>query len=67
MARYSEAQNKAAQKYLKENYDVVSFRVPKGIREKYNEYAKSKGLSLTQLLVKLIEDDMEKGDADNEK
>lgn len=59
MAKYTEAQNKAAQKYLKANYDVVSFRVPKGTREKYNEYARSKGLSLTQLFVKLIDEDMQ--------
>lgn len=60
MSRYTEAQNKAAQKYLKANYDVVSFRVPKGTRDKYNEYAKSQGLSLTQLFVRLIEEDMNK-------
>ena len=57
MARkYSEAQNKATQKYIKNTYDTISFRVPKGDREKYKALAESKGLSLTQLIVKLLED-----------
>ena len=59
-AKYTEAQNKATQKYLKTNYDQLSIRVPKGKREEYKNYAVSKNISLAQLIVDLIEKDMKK-------
>ena len=55
---YSQAQNKAIQRYIKANYDQVSFRVPKGKKEEYLKHAEAKGIGLTQLLVDLIEADM---------
>lgn len=59
MARkYSEAQNKATQKYIKNNYDTITVRVPKGMREKYNAYADSKNTSLSKLIIDLLNKDM---------
>lgn len=59
MAKYSEAQNKATQKYIKAAYDTITVRVPKGMREKYNNHAESKNTSLTKLIVQLLNKDME--------
>lgn len=61
MAKYTEAQNKATQKYIKAAYDTITVRVPKGMREKYNNHAESKNTSLTKLIVNLLEDDIKKG------
>lgn len=56
--KYSEAQNKATQKYIKKAYDTITVRVPKGMREKYNAHAESKDTSLTKLIVELLNKDM---------
>ena len=60
MARYSEAQNKASQKYIRNNYDDIKLRVPKGQREIYKAHAESKGTSLNKLVIDLLEKDMGK-------
>lgn len=60
MARYSEAQNKASQKYIRNNYDDIKLRVPKGQRDIYKAHAESKGTSLNKLVIDLLEKDMEK-------
>ena len=57
-AKYTEAQNKATQKYPKTNYDQLSIRIPKGKREEYKNYATSKKVSLAQLITDLIEADI---------
>ena len=57
--KYSEAQNRATQKYIKSAYDTITVRVPKGMREKYNSHAERKNTSLTKLIVELINKDME--------
>ena len=58
MARYTEAQNKATQKYVKNNYDDIKIRVPKGKREIYKAHAESQGKSLNQLVIDLLDKDM---------
>lgn len=58
-AKYSEAQNKATQKYIKNAYDTITVRVPKGMRDKYNAHAESKDTSLTKLIIDLLNNDME--------
>lgn len=59
MARYSEAQNKSTQKYIKANYDDIKVRVPKGKREIYKAHAESKGKSLNQLIIELLDKSIE--------
>ena len=57
--KYSEAQNKATQKYIKKAYDTLTVRVPKGMRDVYNAHAESKGTSLNKLVIDLLNKDME--------
>lgn len=59
MARYTEAQNKATQKYISKAYDQFSVRVPKGKREIYKAHAEAQGKSLNQLVIELLDKDME--------
>lgn len=64
MARYTTAQNKATQKYIKNNYDNIVVRVPKGKRDEYKAHAEAMGKSLNQLIVdsleKIIKENKEK-------
>ncbi|MCM1184645.1 MAG: hypothetical protein NC337_14840 [Roseburia sp.] len=41
-AKYTEAQNKATQKYIKAAYDSIVIRVPKGRREELKDIAKNR-------------------------
>lgn len=60
MSRYTEAQNKATQKYIKNNYDDIKIRVPKGMRSIYQEYAESQGKSLNKLVIELLDKEINK-------
>ena len=59
--KYSEAQNKATQKYIKKAYDTITVRVPKGMRDKYSVHAEGKGVSLNKLVIDLLNKDIEDG------
>ena len=59
--KYTEAQNKATQKYIKAAYDTFTIRVPKGMREEYKKHAENKGISLNKLVIDLLDKDMKKG------
>lgn len=52
---YSKAQNKATQKYVRNNYDEIKIRVPKGTKDRYKDVASEKGVSLNQFIVDCIE------------
>ena len=55
---YSQAQNKATQKYIKNAYDTITIRVPKGMRDVYKDHATNKGTSLNQLVIDLLNNDL---------
>ena len=55
---YTEAQKRATAKYMKTNYEDIKIRVKKGERERYKNIAESKGLSLNQYVIGLIEADI---------
>jgi len=57
-AYYSEAQNKATQRYQAKAYDRLPVRVYKGQAEQIKAYAESRGMSLNGYINKLIADDM---------
>lgn len=52
---YSVSQNKATQKYIKNNYEEIKIRVPKGKKEQYKKLAARNGCSLNSFVVNLIE------------
>jgi len=57
MARYSQAQNKATQKFIKNAYDDIKIRVPKGQKSKYQNLAADNGKSLNQYVIDLMDKD----------
>ena len=56
MRPYTEAQNKATQKWIRNNYDTIVVRVPKGERERYRAKAEAAGKSLTRFIIDLMDE-----------
>lgn len=52
---YSISQNKATQKYIKNNYEEIKIRVQKGKKEQYKKFAKEKGYSLNAFITNIID------------
>lgn len=57
---YNENAKNRTMKYMKESRDKLTLNLPKGKKDEYKEYAQSKGLSLTELIMSLIDADMQK-------
>ena len=57
---YTEAQNRATQKYVKEHLEDIKLRVPKGSREKYKQAAKDRGYSLNQFAIQAMDEKIER-------
>ena len=59
--KYSEKHKKATMKYLKNNRDKLTLTLPLGLKEQYRSHAENnRGVSLTALICKLIDDDIQK-------
>lgn len=59
-SRYTQAQNKATQKYHRENLEQINFRVRKGGKKYYQDAAAAMGLSMTQFFVNAADDYIER-------
>ena len=49
-------QTKYIAEYNKKNYDRIELKVPKGLKAIWQEKAKSAGMSLTEYIVKKLEE-----------
>ncbi len=56
----SKAQQKAVAKYMKNNYDEIKIRVPKGKKENIQNYAAAKNESVNAFINRAINEIMEK-------
>lgn len=57
---YNEKCKEASMKYIKENREQICFLFPKGAKQRYKQYAKSKGKSVTKIFMELMEQAMKK-------
>lgn len=57
---YDEKSKERTMRYMKEKRDRITVGVPKGDKERYMQYATSKGLSLNKLIVQLLEEEIKK-------
>lgn len=57
---YSQAQNKATQKYQQANYERITVRCKEARKVEYEQLASSLGISLNQLIINLLEAELEK-------
>lgn len=56
----SKAQQKAVAKYMKENYDEIKVRVPKGKKEEIKAAADSQGKSVNGFINEAIDEKMKR-------
>lgn len=54
--RVSKAQQRAVQKYVKNNYDRVVLTLPKGKRDEIRRHAEMCGMSMNSYIAKAIEE-----------
>lgn len=59
MAKYSQAQNRATQKYIKSAYDEIKIRIAKGNKEKIKAHAAERSESLNGFINRAINQTME--------
>lgn len=59
-SKYTPAQKKAAEKYINNNLEIVSFRVKKGKREAYKKLSEKRGISLSEMLSTYLDHECEK-------
>lgn len=57
---YDEKAKERTMRYMSEKRDKLTLNLPKGDKERYKAFAESRGKSLTQLIVDLIESEMER-------
>ena len=54
----SKAQQKAVSKYMKNNYDEIKIRIPKGQKELVQSFAQENGESVNALIWRLLQEAM---------
>ncbi len=59
-SRYTEAQARAASKYLKESVEDVRIRVPKGQKAIIKSHADSQGESMNAFVLRAIDETMQR-------
>ena len=57
---YTKASQKAVDKYIKNNYDGVTLRVPKGRKAEIQAHAEKQGESLNGFVVRAIDETIER-------
>lgn len=63
---YNEKSKERTMRYMKENRDKLTLNLPSGHKERYRIHAeKVRGKSLTGLIVDLLEEDIKKGEDQN--
>ncbi len=58
---YSQASNRATQKYVKANYERIYLVCKKGQKEKYQSLAEMSEKSLNQYIIDLLEEKLQEG------
>ena len=61
--KVSKAQQKAVQKYVKNNYDRVVVTLPKGRRDEVKEHASNHDESMNAFIVRAVNETMERDNA----
>lgn len=56
----SKAQQKAVAKYMKENYDEIKTRVPRGKKEQIKAHAEARGESVNGFINRAIDEAIER-------
>ena len=60
----SKAQQKAVNKYIKENYDVFQIRMPKGKKDIIKAHAESRGESVNSFITRAVDETIKRDGED---
>lgn len=60
--KYTDAQKRAAIKYMQNNTDDIRIRAHKGTKERWRTAADQRGQSLTQFVIEAVEDKIKAGE-----
>ena len=62
----SKAQQRAVAKYMKNNYDELKIRIPKGEKDKIKSHAENKGESINGFVKRAIDETMQRDITSND-
>ncbi len=65
-SKISKAQQKAVNKYVKNNYDRINVTFPKGEKEKLREHAKKQNESVNAFIVRSVSETMNRDNQNQE-
>lgn len=57
---YDEKAKERIMRCLKKNYEQFNVRMPKGLKAKYKAFAESRGMSLTDMITRYLDSEIEK-------
>ena len=57
---YNEKSKERTMKYIAANREFLGLNLPIGTKDRWKDYAAEKGISLTELIKTLLEEDMKK-------
>lgn len=57
---YDEKAKERIMRCLKKNYEQFNVRIPKGLKAKYKAFAASRGMSLTEMITRYLDSEIEK-------
>lgn len=62
-SKISKAQQKAVNKYVKNNYDRINVTFPKGKKEKLKEHAQKQGESVNAFIIRSVDETIKRDNA----
>ena len=57
---YDEKAKERIMRCLKKNYEQFNVRIPKGLKAKYKAFAASRGMSVTEMITRYLDSEIEK-------
>lgn len=57
---YDEKSKERIMRCLKKNYEQFNIRIPKGLKAQYKAFAASRGMSLTEMITRYLDSEIEK-------
>lgn len=65
-SKISKAQQKAVNKYVKNNYDRINVTFPKGKKEILKEHAKKQGESVNAFIIRSVDETIQRDNRDEQ-
>lgn len=57
---YDEKAKERTMRCLKKNYDKLTLNMKKGLKDKYKAFAASRGMSITEMIIRYLDSEIER-------